>query len=254
MDKVIVRSISCSQLRLILTLSRDNVGEAKHGIRVGRRTNGAGLFGREVDVGVPRWGRYFRDGTTDPQLTPLGEQQAQEAHGAWKTERLFGIPLPEKLYTSPLTRAIRTHQVTFGDTPFPSGLKTIILENMREHNGVHTCDKRRTRSDIQAAFPEYGFEEGFTENDQLWKANSRETYEDIDVRARCVLDKIFQNDREQCGLSFCFSRWNSVLKLTRGRISYISHSTWWLHQLLLASVSSSALDFTHRRFVPVLKR
>ncbi|KAF8138803.1 histidine phosphatase superfamily [Boletus edulis] len=162
-----------------------NVGEAKHGIRGWHWA----MLNGDGDI---TWG-------PDPQLTPLGEQQAQEAHAAWKTERLFGIPLPEKLYTSPLTRAIRTHQVTFGDTPFPSGLKTMILEvnNMREHNGVHTCDKRRTRSDIQAAFPEYGFEEGFTENDQLWKANSRETYEDIEVRARCVLDRIFQNDREQ---------------------------------------------------------
>ena len=64
----------------------------------------------------------------DPQLTPLGEQQAQEAHAAWDKERCFGIPLPEKLYTSPLRRAIRTHQVTFDDTILPLRSKAVIIE------------------------------------------------------------------------------------------------------------------------------
>lgn len=67
----------------------------------------------------------------DPQLTPLGEEQAQAAHAAWKQERRFGIPLPEKLYTSPLTRAIRTHQVTFDDILSPSSPKTTIFEVRR---------------------------------------------------------------------------------------------------------------------------
>ncbi|KAI9574378.1 histidine phosphatase superfamily [Boletus coccyginus] len=159
-----------------------NVGEAKHGTK--------------------RWCEYWAklngdDEITwgpDPLLTPLGEQQAQMAHAAWDGERRFGIPLPEKLYTSPLTRAIRTHQVTFDDA---SGLNAIIVENMREHNGVHTCDKRRSRSHIHAAFPKYYFEEGFTERDELWTPDYRETYGDIDRRARHVLDMIFHNDTEQ---------------------------------------------------------
>ena len=69
-----------------------------------------------------------RHSKADPQLTPLGEQQAQEAHAAWEKERQFGIPLPGKLYTSPLTRAIRTNQVTFDDAILPSGPRTMIVE------------------------------------------------------------------------------------------------------------------------------
>lgn len=56
-----------------------------------------------------------------------------KAHAAWEKERPFGIPLPEKLYTSPLTRAIRTNQVTFDDTILPSGPKTIIVEVSPQH-------------------------------------------------------------------------------------------------------------------------
>lgn len=63
----------------------------------------------------------------DPELTPLGEQQAQEVHAAWEKERQIEIPLPGKLYTSPLTRAIRTNQVTFDETVLPSGPKTTTI-------------------------------------------------------------------------------------------------------------------------------
>lgn len=63
----------------------------------------------------------------DPQLTPLGEQQARDARSAWEMERGFGIPFPRKLYTSPLTRAIRTNQMTFEDA-ISSGLRTTIVE------------------------------------------------------------------------------------------------------------------------------
>jgi len=146
------------------------------------------------------WAKLDGDGEIvwgpDPQLTPLGEQQARHAHTAWEKERVFGIPLPEKLYTSPLTRAIRTNQVTFDNTLLPSGPKTIIVENMRERNGVHTCDRRRTRSEIHNTFPEYDFEDGFTERDELWKPDYRETYDDIDRRARYVLDMIFHQDAQ----------------------------------------------------------
>ena len=65
--------------------------------------------------------------SADPELTQLGEQQARDACSAWETERRFGVPVPERLYTSPLTRAIRTNQITFDDTVV-SGLERTIME------------------------------------------------------------------------------------------------------------------------------
>jgi broad specificity phosphatase PhoE len=46
-------------------------------------------------------------------LTELGISQASRAHDAWKEELTFRMPLPDKMYCSPLTRAIRTHEITF---------------------------------------------------------------------------------------------------------------------------------------------
>ncbi|KAG6369487.1 histidine phosphatase superfamily [Boletus reticuloceps] len=181
--------------------------------------------------------------TADPQLTPLGEQQAWDAHVAWETERRFGIPVPEKLYTSPLTRAIRTSQITF-DNLIVCDLRTTI--NVREQHGIHTCDKRRTRSEIHDAFPEYTFEDGFTEADLLWKPDYRETHADVDRRVTRVLDDIFQNGHEQCR-SVSLQRVLGAALRADGPFSYIDHDAWRFRRGILAGVSPLPLVSSHRR-------
>ncbi|KAI6024508.1 histidine phosphatase superfamily [Pisolithus marmoratus] len=158
------------------------------------------ILGRHGEGYRHYWSKLNGDGELiwgpDPELTPLGEGQADQAHVAWKTELQRGLPFPEKLYCSPLTRAIRTHQRSFKDLN-PDGRRTTIVENIREEFGVHTCDKRRTRTYLCEAFPEYLIEDGFTEKDELWKPDVRESWEDVDARAKAVLDMIFENDNEQ---------------------------------------------------------
>jgi len=68
-------------------------------------------------------------------------------------------------------------------------------QNCREENGEHSCDKRRTRSEIQSEFPKFAFEEGFEEDDVLWTPE-REKDESVERRAKLVLDRIFQNDSD----------------------------------------------------------
>lgn len=65
----------------------------------------------------------------DPRLTPIGEEQARSAHAAWEREILRGLPVPQRFYCSPLTRAIRTLQLTF-EGILPADLKPLILEVM----------------------------------------------------------------------------------------------------------------------------
>ncbi|KAF7973523.1 hypothetical protein HWV62_14946 [Athelia sp. TMB] len=153
----------------------------------------------EEKYGTKRWNEYWAaldgDGEIvwgpDPHLTNLGEEQARESHAAWRKEISAGIPLPEKLFCSPLTRAISTNQIAFtGLYPEPAP-STIIVENCREHNGKHACDKRHTRTRIHLDFPKYAFEDGFTEEDELWTP-VRETEDHIEVRARQVLDRVFE--------------------------------------------------------------
>ncbi|KAG1892048.1 histidine phosphatase superfamily [Suillus subluteus] len=153
-----------------------NVAEAKYGTE----ENGDGEL---------IWG-------PDPELTTLGKDQAKAAHNAWKQERKFDIPIPGKLYCSPLTRAIHTNKITF-DSIIPQSQRTMIIENLRETTGVHTCDKRRTRTYIEQTFPDFDIEEELIEEDTLWDAEVRETHAEIDARMRGVLDMIFDKDQEQ---------------------------------------------------------
>ena len=63
---------------------------------------------------------------------------------------------------------------------------------------MSTCDKRRNKSEIAKDYPDYPFEDGFTEEDEAWDVEVRETPGELDVRAKKVLDMIFGNDEEQC--------------------------------------------------------
>ncbi|KAI9512660.1 histidine phosphatase superfamily [Russula earlei] len=143
-----------------------------------------------------KWGLLDGDGKLiwgpDPRLTAIGEDQARNAHAAWKREIAHGIPVPHKFYCSPLKRALRTLELTF-EGFLPVDPKPIILENCREHYGRHSCDKRSTRSALQSEFPNFVFEEGFEEEDVLYSAE-RETEANLQRRAKLVLDRIFEKD------------------------------------------------------------
>lgn len=60
--------------------------------------------------------------------------------------------------------------------------------------GQHTCDRRSTASEIADEYPEYRFEAGFSEEDQLWDREVRESDEHRTDRLRCLLNDIFAHD------------------------------------------------------------
>jgi len=66
---------------------------------------------------------------------------------------------------------------------------------LRESIGVHTCDRRSSKSTIQKLYPDWPFEEGFAENDPLWVPDLQETGAAMVVRARSAMDDIFNGDR-----------------------------------------------------------
>ena len=71
------------------------------------------------------------------------------------------------------------------------------MQNCREEYGEHTCDKRRSRTFIHSAFPQFEIEDGLTEEDELWTP-TRELEEHLAIRAKAILDRIFDADVEQC--------------------------------------------------------
>ncbi|KAJ3752081.1 histidine phosphatase superfamily [Lentinula raphanica] len=159
----------------------------------------------EAKYGTLAWDEYWSkldgDGEIiwgpDPELTSLGEEQAQLVNTAWKSEAKHGLSVPSSRYCSPLTRAMKTCLITFDGVPSGAEHPAVILENCREEYGEHTCDKRHTRTWISTNFPEFVFEKGFTEEDEIWTANDRESHTHAAIRAKSVLDMIFDTDNHE---------------------------------------------------------
>ena len=112
------------------------------------------------------------------------------------------MPTPQFFVSSPLTRAIRTAQLTFEplrkDGLLKGGdLKLHIMENLRECIGIHTCDQRSTRSHIEQMFPPPDFvvEGDMSEKDILWRKDLRESDAAMTQRLHNLLDEVFHIDQ-----------------------------------------------------------
>ena len=70
----------------------------------------------------------------DPQLTPLGIEQARAIQDMWKTEILHGLAAPHRLYCSPLSRALHTCDIMLDGVFQPNHPPVTIVE---VSNSVH---------------------------------------------------------------------------------------------------------------------
>ncbi|XP_018859847.2 phosphoglycerate mutase-like protein 1 isoform X3 [Juglans regia] len=194
--------------------------------------HGQGIHNVEGDK---NYKAYLSPDYFDAHLTPLGWQQVDNlrkhvhASGLSKTIDL--------VITSPLLRTIQTAVGVFGGEGYAdkadvlplmvanagnSGRAAIsslncppiiAVEHCREHLGVHPCDKRRNISDYQFLFPAIDFSPIENDEDVLWKANIRETKEEVAAR----------------GLKFMNWLWTRKEK----EIAIVTHSGFLFHTLTL---------------------
>lgn len=157
----------------------------------------------EAKYGTAAWDCYYSllDGYAglvwaDAHLTQLGAQQATDVHDLWAAQLAQGLPAPEKYYVSPLTRTLQTADLSFGNLALPEGkqYKPYVAELLREALGVHTCDRRSTKAELEKAFPHVTFEPGFSDQDTLWQADYREPASARRYRLAVLLDNIFAED------------------------------------------------------------
>ncbi|KAL4954069.1 histidine phosphatase superfamily [Aspergillus filifer] len=139
----------------------------------------------------------------DARLTEAGRGQARTAHEAWKAQIGRGIPRPGGYYVSPLLRCCETAWITFcglgkeTELGFQEVFRPVVKELLRETLGLHTCDARSSKSTIEAAYPSYIFEEGFSEEDPLHKADLRESDSARDARFYEFLSDIWNADENE---------------------------------------------------------
>lgn len=139
----------------------------------------------------------------------------------------------ELVVTSPLTRTMQTASGVFGGGILPDGSSEpplmvdsvgrakhaaisstsappfVAVEWCREHLGIHPCDKRQTIREYKNMFPAIDFSQVETDEDTWWKADVRETDEELNSRARALL------------------RW--LLDCRQTRIAVVTHSSFLNH-------------------------
>ncbi|KAL6517567.1 hypothetical protein OROMI_033268 [Orobanche minor] len=169
----------------------------------------------------------------DAHLTQLGWQQVDNLRKHVHSTGL--IKKIDVVITSPLLRTIQTAVGVFGGEGYTDGMDTLPLmianagnsghtaisslnsppvmavEQCREHLGVHPCDKRRSISEYQSLFPAVDFSLIESDDDSLWKADVRETKEEVATR----------------GLTF----FNWLLKRKEKEIAIVTHSGFLFHTL-----------------------
>jgi broad specificity phosphatase PhoE len=101
------------------------------------------------------------------------------------------MPVPDAWVASPLMRCLKTCELEWAGL---AGFRPTIKEMAREVMGEHTCDRRSSRAVIEGAYPEWPVEEGFKEEDELWRADHRETFAEHDVRTLDLLEDVFKNE------------------------------------------------------------
>ncbi|ORY29348.1 histidine phosphatase superfamily [Naematelia encephala] len=153
----------------------------------------------ESTYGTPAWNCYWSLQNTDGNitwgpdavLTPNGVAQALAVNAAWKEQQQAGVPLPQKLYSSPMRRSTSTLNLTWSDILLNKGY---IKEMFRESIGLHTCDQRSNLSIIQEANPGWQIDKSFTFHDELWNPIYEEQLNQQALRVRMLLNEIFATD------------------------------------------------------------
>jgi broad specificity phosphatase PhoE len=107
----------------------------------------------------------------DSRLTELGRQQASALRPALSKHAI------DVVLVSPLSRAIAT-----GLLGVPPGPAFVVCEELRERIGTHPCDKRRTRAELRADFPDVDVSTLASEQDDRW-SETREPWEDVIARS-----------------------------------------------------------------------
>ncbi|KAL1534432.1 phosphoglycerate mutase-like protein 1 isoform X1 [Salvia divinorum] len=158
----------------------------------------------------------------DAHLTQLGWQQVDNLRKHVHSSGL--IKSIDLVVTSPLLRTMQTAVGVFGgeaysdkmdilplmvenagnsDHPAISSLDCppiVAVELCREHLGVHPCDKRRSISEYRSLFPGVDFSLIESDDDVLWKADVRETKDEVAARGMNFMNWLFTRKEKEIAI------------------------------------------------------
>ncbi|KAL4179949.1 hypothetical protein AMTRI_Chr13g89760 [Amborella trichopoda] len=162
---------------------------------------------------------YMSEEFFDASLTPLGWEQVDKLR---KHVHASGIASSlDLVIRSRLLRTMQTAVGVFGGDRFVDGVNGpflmvsgagntnypaisslscppfIAVEDCREHLGIHPCDKRRSINDYKPLFPAIDFSLIETNDDTLWKADTREEIKEVATRGKKFLDWLWTRPEKE---------------------------------------------------------
>lgn len=178
--------------------------------------HGQGYHNAAIErYGEDKWDEYWSllEGDeygdwVDSKLTPVGKKQVYDtgSNVILPIVQDLGF-LPHVYFSSPMRRCLETFIESWTPVfckflPSEAQVFPIILENLRETLGEHTCDKRVDHSIALQEYQNYKMKSGnvihwiypenYPEVDQLWRADWREPQTDMDTRVNNGLIEIFE--------------------------------------------------------------
>lgn len=134
---------------------------------------------------------------TDASLTARGRQQAL-AVGA---KLINTQPVPEVAFVSPLKRTLLTAFIALRRASLH--VPILVHEGIRERHGVHLCDMRSPRENIELLFPGVDFSDIPYGPDALF-ATEREKETEVADRGRAFFEELLKR-AESCIAVFSHS-------------------------------------------------
>jgi len=124
---------------------------------------------------------YKRPEVVDPPLTELGRSQARSLQRSVDNLEVQLVVL------SPLTRTTQTALLAFehliANASTSAKVPFVAHDGCHEIGGVHTCDRRRSLSELRRDFPAVDYQTASVrEDDPLWSASHRETLPEVAAR------------------------------------------------------------------------
>jgi broad specificity phosphatase PhoE len=152
---------------------------------------------------------FFDKNYYDTELTDVGFNQAIELGNTWEDKDKVNIVL-----VSPLSRTLQTAMNVFKQSGVfkQCNIKIIALDCLKEYpQGLHTCNKRKSKSILINKFPEIDFSLLDSEEDNMWSDTKLESIDELLQRMNKMYDFIDNNNYE----NICLVGHNSFISMIK---------------------------------------
>ena len=135
---------------------------------------------------------FFDHNYYDTELTNKGFNQSIELGNNWDDKNKMDLVI-----VSPLYRTLQTANNIFKNVK----VKIIALDCLKEYpQGLHTCNKRKTKKELEKIFPTIDFNYLDSNEDLMWSDTDSETIDELLRRINKMYDFIEKTDFKNISL------------------------------------------------------